>query len=126
MGTQARTGQSPPGWSISTTATLRPSSCNRFAAVIPAEPQPTTPLAPPSKFTARLKLAWKTLYRIDKMCANGPRTLGARHPERFGLPSADRFKNDMGRFFSHQPPRVQAQMGQFLIDLKKQRAKVFL
>ena len=45
----------------------------------------------------------------------------AHHPERFGLPSADRFKNDMGRFFSHQPPRVQAQMGQFLIDLKKQR-----
>jgi hypothetical protein len=45
----------------------------------------------------------------------------SKHPEQFGLPNADQFKNDLGRFVSHQPPKVQAQMGQFLIDLKKQR-----
>jgi len=45
-----------------------------------------------------------------------------KHPEQFGLPNAEQFKKDMGRFFSNQSPRVQAQMGQFLIDLKKQRS----
>jgi hypothetical protein len=50
----------------------------------------------------------------------------ARHPEQFGLPGIDQFKNDMGRFFANQPPRVQAQMGQFLIDLKKQRTAMGL
>ena len=50
----------------------------------------------------------------------------AKHPEQFGLPSADQFRNDLGRFVSHQPPKVQAQMGQFLIDLKKQRGAMGL
>src|SRR5262249_15788877 len=40
VGTQARSGQSPPGWSRSTTATLRPVARSRLAAVVPAEPQP--------------------------------------------------------------------------------------
>ena len=44
-----------------------------------------------------------------------------RHPERVGLPSADEFKQGMARFISRQPPRVQGQMGQFLIDLRRQR-----
>jgi hypothetical protein len=45
----------------------------------------------------------------------------AKDPERVGLPSADEFKQGMARFISRQPPRVQGQMGQFLIDLRRQR-----
>lgn len=45
----------------------------------------------------------------------------ADHPERLGLPSADRFKRDMTRFVSRQSPRIQAKTGQFLIDLRRQR-----
>ena len=41
--------------------------------------------------------------------------------EAFGLPSPDKFKRDLGRFLAHQPPRVQGQMGQMLIELKQQR-----
>ena len=44
-----------------------------------------------------------------------------QHPAAFALPSTDEFKQDMGRFLSRQPPKVQAMCGQFLIDLKKQR-----
>jgi hypothetical protein len=44
-----------------------------------------------------------------------------RNPEAFGLPTADQFKQDFGRFVSRQPPRIQAMCGQFLIDLKQQR-----
>lgn len=45
----------------------------------------------------------------------------SKHPERLGLPSADRFKRDMTRFLSQQPPKIQAKTGQFLIDLRRQR-----
>jgi hypothetical protein len=45
----------------------------------------------------------------------------AQHPERFGLPPPDQFKQDFGGFLAHQPPRVQGQMGQFLRSLKQQR-----
>jgi len=45
----------------------------------------------------------------------------ADHPERLGLPSADRFKRDMTRFISRQSPKIQAKTGQFLIDLRRQR-----
>jgi len=45
----------------------------------------------------------------------------ADHPERLGLPSADRFKRDMTRFLSRQSPKIQAKTGQFLIDLRRQR-----
>ena len=45
----------------------------------------------------------------------------ARRADEFGQPTPDKFKSDMGRFLAHQPPRVQGQMGQFLIDLKRQR-----
>lgn len=45
----------------------------------------------------------------------------ADHPERLGLPSADRFKRDMTRFVSRQSPKVQAKTGQFLIDLRRSR-----
>jgi hypothetical protein len=45
----------------------------------------------------------------------------ARHPQDFGLPDSDQFKQDMARFISKQPPRVQAQFGQFLLDLKRHR-----
>ena len=44
-----------------------------------------------------------------------------QHPAAFALPSTTEFKQDMGRFLSRQPPKVQAMCGQFLIDLKKQR-----
>jgi hypothetical protein len=47
---------------------------------IPAEPAVFRAPPPSSKLTARLKLAWKTLYRIDKMGANAPRSLGVRYP----------------------------------------------
>ena len=47
-------------------------------------------------------------------------------PEKFGLPSVPQFKRDMGRFLSRQPPRVQGQMGQFLIDLKQRRVAMGL
>jgi hypothetical protein len=40
VGTQARSGQSPPGWSRSITATLWPLARSLLAAVVPAEPQP--------------------------------------------------------------------------------------
>ena len=42
-------------------------------------------------------------------------------PERFGLPPPDRFQRDMHRFMSQQPVRVQAQMGQFMLDLQATR-----
>jgi hypothetical protein len=45
----------------------------------------------------------------------------AQHPERVGLPTAEEFKAGMGRFIGSQPPRVQGQMGQFLLDLRRQR-----
>jgi hypothetical protein len=50
----------------------------------------------------------------------------AQHPERFGLPPPDRFKQDFGGFLAHQPPRVQGQMGQFLRDLKQTRQSMGL
>lgn len=48
------------------------------------------------------------------------------HPERLGLPSADRFKRDMTRFISRQSPKTQAKTGQFLIDLRRQRENLGL
>lgn len=45
----------------------------------------------------------------------------ATRAEAFGLPSPDKFKRDLGRFLAHQPPRVQGQTGQMLIELKQQR-----
>ena len=44
-----------------------------------------------------------------------------KNPERFGLPPADKLKKDWAKFMRKQPPRSQAQMGQFLIDLSKHR-----
>src|SRR5204862_6358449 len=46
---------------------------------IPPEPHAIKSVRRASKLSARLKLAWKTLYRIDKMCLHGPRSLGLRH-----------------------------------------------
>lgn len=48
---------------------------------IPAEPQSLIRGQPRPAFTDRLKLAWKTLYRIDKMCVHGPRSMGIRHSD---------------------------------------------
>ena len=51
---------------------------------MPAEPRPATnapAAASRSKFSARVKLAWKTLYRIEKMGVKGPRSLGTRHSD---------------------------------------------
>jgi len=50
----------------------------------------------------------------------------ASRPQAFALPSIDEFKQDMGRFLTRQPPRVQAMCGQFLIDLKNQRTAMGL
>lgn len=49
-----------------------------------------------------------------------------KHPERFGLPPPNQFQGDLKGFMSRQPVRVQAQMGQFLIDLKKHRERMGL
>ena len=44
-----------------------------------------------------------------------------RPRRRGGLPTPDRFKAEWSKFVTRQPPRVQAQTGQFLMDLRKQR-----
>jgi hypothetical protein len=41
-----------------------------------------------------------------------------------GLPSADDLKNEMSRFLSEQPPMVQAQMGQLMIDVSRTREQL--
>jgi len=63
--------------------------------------------------------AQRTVYLM--MFAGARQSEIAKHPERFGLPTPDKFKADVAKFFARQPPRVQALTGQFLIDLRRQR-----
>jgi hypothetical protein len=44
-----------------------------------------------------------------------------KHPERYGLPSADQIKNEMNKFVTRQPLKTQAQCAQFMVELKRQR-----
>jgi hypothetical protein len=44
-----------------------------------------------------------------------------KHPERYGLPSADQIKHEMNKFVTRQPVKTQAQCAQFMVELKRQR-----
>jgi len=44
-----------------------------------------------------------------------------KHPERYGLPSADQIKHEMNKFVTNQPLKTQAQCSQFMLELKRQR-----
>jgi hypothetical protein len=44
-----------------------------------------------------------------------------KHPERYGLPSADEIKTEMNKFVTRQPVKTQAQCAQFMVELKRQR-----
>ena len=76
-----------------------------------------------------LRVFLNDFYRLNKTQRNVALTAVAlaqqgemgQHPERFGLPTADRFKGDMAKFLSNQPPHVQGQMGEFMMDLRNQR-----
>lgn len=46
---------------------------------------------------------------------------GGRPGRRGGTPSPDQFKAQWSKFANRQPPRVQAQTGQFLMDLRRQQ-----
>ncbi len=49
-----------------------------------------------------------------------------KHPDRRLLPSPERFMKDLSNFLTRQPPHVQAQAGQFMLDLKQQRRRLGL
>lgn len=44
-----------------------------------------------------------------------------KHPERYGLPTADQIKHEMDKFVTRQPLKTQAQCSQFMVELKRQR-----
>ena len=44
-----------------------------------------------------------------------------RNPERFNIPSPDRFKKDLGRFMTRQSPQVQGKTARLIGDVRKQR-----
>ena len=58
------------------------------------------------------------LMSVVLMQKAGGASKGAKE---MGLPKPEELKNAMGNFLSNQPPRAQAQMSQFMLDLSKQQ-----
>ena len=59
------------------------------------------------------------MVKLGQSAGNRPEA--ARRMREQGLPSLERFQKDFAKFLEKQPPRVQAQVAQFMMDLRRQR-----